>query len=90
MASFTLITDGQLSAFKSVVRKKGFAEADFELQKEVFDEQTAEVEARKGDVGVRCRLNEAVVVYPLGDGSDWVANFAADLESSRFGQPSRG
>ena len=90
MTSFSLITDGQLSAFTSVVRKKGFAEADFELQEEEFDQQTAEVEARRGDVGVKCRLSEAVVVYPLGDGSDWVANFAADLESSRFGQPSRG
>ena len=89
MVSFSLITDGQLNAFLAVVRENGFTEADFELQEEEFDQQTAEVEARKGDVGVRCRLSEAVIVYPLGDGSDWVANFAADLESGRFGQLSR-
>jgi hypothetical protein len=90
MASYSLITDGQLSAFQAVVRKNGFSEADFKLQEEEFDQQTAEVEARKGDVGIRCRLSEAVTVYPLGDGSDWVSNFAADLEIGRFGQPSRG
>jgi hypothetical protein len=51
----------------------------------VFDPQTAEVEARKGNLGVRRLRTEAVVVYPLGDGSDWVAGFAADLASGRFG-----
>jgi hypothetical protein len=63
MASFTLITDGQLSAFKSVVRKKGFAEADFELQEEVFDHglawrsrsTTARPCRYEGDVDRRCR-----------------------------------
>ena len=89
MVSFALITDHQVADFLDAVRKCGFAEADFELQEEEFDQQTAEVEARKGDVGVRCRLSEAVVVYPLGDGSDWVVNFTTDLESGRFGKPSR-
>jgi hypothetical protein len=65
----------------------GFAASDFELQEEVFDPQTAEVEARKGDVGVRRLGKEAVVVYPLGDGSDWVAALASDLAGGRFRRP---
>ena len=63
----------------------GFEASDFELQEEAFDPQTAEVEARKGDVGVRRLGKDAVAVYPLGDGSDWVAGFAADLAGGRFG-----
>ena len=85
MASYTLITDGQLGAFAAAAREAGFQASDFEFQEEVFDPQTAEVEARKGDLGVRRPRTEAVVVYPLGDGSDWVAGFAADLASGRFG-----
>ncbi|GAA0593753.1 hypothetical protein GCM10009416_35150 [Craurococcus roseus] len=85
MASYLLITDGQLGAFAAAAREKGFEASDFELQEEVFDPQTAEVEARKGDVGVRCLRTDAVTVYPLGDGSDWTASFAADLGGGKFG-----
>ncbi len=85
MASYSLITDDQLGAFAAAAREAGFAASDFELQEEAFDPQTAEVEARKGDVGVRRLGKEAVAVYPLGDGSDWVAAFAADLPGGRFG-----
>jgi hypothetical protein len=59
--------------------------SDFEIQEDVFCPQTAEVEARKGNVDVRCLQTDAVTVYPLGDGSDWVASFAADLGGGRFG-----
>ena len=90
MAPYTLATDGQLGAFAAAAREAGFAASDFELQEEVFDPQTAEVEARKGDVSVRHPRTEAVAVYPLGDGSDWVAGFAADLGSGRFGSQARG
>ena len=85
VASYLLIMDSQLGAFAAAAREKGFEASDFELQEEVFDPQTAEVEARKGNVGVRCPRTEAVTVYPLGDGSDWVASFAADLGGGRFG-----
>ena len=85
MASYVLLTDSQLRAFAAAAREKGFEASDFELQEEVFDPQTAEVEARKGNVGVRCLQTDAVTVYPLGDGSDWVASFAADLGGGRFG-----
>ena len=85
MASYTLVTDGQLGAFAAAAWAAGFEASDFEVQEEMFDPQTAEVEARKGDLGVRRLGKEAVAVYPLGDGSDWVAGFAADLASGRFG-----
>ncbi len=85
MASYLLITGSQLDAFAAAAREKGFGVSDFELQEEVFDPQTAEVEARKGNVGVRCLRTDAVAVYPLGDGSDWVASFAAELGTGRFG-----
>jgi len=88
MASYSLITDSQLGAFAAAAQQTGFEASDFELQEEVFDPQTAEVEARKGDVGVRRPQTEAVAVYPLGDGSDWVTSFAADLANGRFGSPS--
>jgi hypothetical protein len=41
-------------------------------------------------VGVRRLRTDAVAVYPLGDGSDWVASFAADLGTGRFGDLPRG
>jgi hypothetical protein len=85
MASYTLVTDSQLGAFAAAAQATGFEASDFELQEEVLDPQTAEVEARKGDLGVRRPRTEAVAVYPLGDGSDWVAGFAADLANGRFG-----
>jgi hypothetical protein len=90
MTSFELITDQDLSAFAATVRRNGWQTSDFELQEEAFDQATAEVEARKGQVGVRCLLTQAVTIYPLGDGSDWVATFAADLENGKFGQPAAG
>lgn len=85
MAAYALITAGELDAFAAAVQEQGFEAHDFELQEEVFDPQTAEVEARRGNVGVRCLRTDAAVAYPLGDGSDWVANFGADLGSDRFG-----
>jgi hypothetical protein len=87
MASYALITESQLGAFAAATEERGFEVSDFELQEEEFDPQTAEVEARKGNLGVRRLRTDAVAVYPLGDGSDWVASFAADLASGRFGGP---
>jgi len=91
MASYSLITESQRGAFTAAAQEAGFGASDFELQEAVFDPQTAEVEARKGDVGVRRLRTDAVAVYPLGDGSDWVAGFVADLAGGRFGgRPRRG
>ena len=85
MASYSLVTDGHLARAARAARAAEGAASDFELQEEAFDPQTAEVEARKGNLGVRRLRTEAVAVYPLGDGSDWVAGFAVDLASGRFG-----
>ncbi len=90
MSSYSMITDSQLGDFAAAAREKGFEASDFELEEDVFDPQTAEVEARKGNVGVRRLRTDAVAVYPLGDGSDWVASFAADLGTGRFGDLPRG
>ena len=64
MASYSLITDSQLGAFAAAAQAGGFEASDFELQEEVFDPQTAEVEARKGDMGVKRLRTGAVAVYP--------------------------
>jgi hypothetical protein len=85
MAKYSLITANDLEAFATAIQRQGLAEHDFELEEEVFDPQTAEVEARKGNVGVKCLRTDAVTIYALGDGSDWVTDFAADLASGRFG-----
>jgi hypothetical protein len=87
MARYLLITDDELSAFAAALLRYGFTEQDFELEENIFDQQTAEVESRKGDVGVKYLVTEAVAVYPLGDGSDWVASLSADLESASFNPP---
>jgi hypothetical protein len=83
--AFTLITGDQRATFASLVQRQGWRGEDFELQEEAFDQRTAEVEARKGQVGVRCLKTEAIMVYPLGDGSDWLVEFGADLEAGKFG-----
>ena len=74
--AYLLITAGELDAFTVAVQRQGFDVHDFEFQEEVLDPQTAEVEARKG-----LRTN-AVAAYPLGDGSDWVANFFTSRSES--------
>ena len=82
-----LITDADRVAFAAAIRDHGWREADFELELETLDPSTAEVEACLGKAGVRCLATEAVEVYRLGDGSDWLADFAADLGRERFGKP---
>ena len=85
MALYSLITDDQLGAFGAAAQQAGFEASDFELQEDVLDPQTAEVEARKGNVGVRRLRTEAIAVYPLVDGSEWFAGIATDLANCRFG-----
>jgi hypothetical protein len=85
-----LITDSDRTAFAAAIRAHGWREADFELELETLDPNTAEVEACLGKAGVRCLPTEAVEVYRLGDGSDWLADFAADLGRGRFGEPRQG
>jgi hypothetical protein len=59
------MTDQEVAGFTSAVRSNGWQASDFELQEDAFDQQKAEVEARKGEVGIRCLRTGAVTVYPL-------------------------
>ena len=85
-----LVTDADRAAFAAAIRGHGWREADFELEAETLDPNTAEVEACLGRAGVRCLPTEAVEVYRLGDGTDWLAAYAADLERGRLGEPGQG
>jgi hypothetical protein len=69
MEPFKLITQDELVDFAAALKGNGWQERDFELQEDVFDPRTAEVEASFGRLGIRCFLTEAVEVYPLGPGS---------------------
>jgi hypothetical protein len=80
-----LITEQQLADFAVALERHGRRREDFHLQEEAFDQRTAEVESALGEVGVHCLRTEAVKVYRLGPGFDWVGEFAHDLESGIFG-----
>jgi hypothetical protein len=87
MTSFDLITDDELAQFGVVLKKNGWREQDFELQEEELDQAEAEVETCTGRVGIRNLSTQAVEVYRLGPGWQWVDDFATDLANGRFGQP---
>lgn len=84
-----LITERQLADFVAALERRGWRREDFDLQEDAFDPRTAEVEAAMGQLGVRCLVTEAVNVYRLGSGFDWVSDFADDLERGKFGQRPR-
>ena len=86
MEQFRLITPNELAQFAAALKRSGWRGQDFELQEDVFDPRTAEVEASHGLLGIRCVVTEAVQVYPLGPGFAWVDDFAADLAQGKFGQ----
>jgi hypothetical protein len=79
-----LITPDDIARFTAAIVKHGRHTADFEMQEDVFDPAKAEVEAALGEVGVKCRPTEAVELYRLGPGLDWVADFDADLRAGKF------
>jgi hypothetical protein len=84
MAAFTVITPAEWRAFEAAIASRGLAPVEFEVQEDVFDPAKAEVEAALGEVGVRRTSNEAVEVYRLGPGRDWVADFEADVRAGKF------
>jgi hypothetical protein len=88
MTTFNLITDDELAQFNAVLKRNGWQEQDFELQEEDLDQAEAEVEACTGRVGIRSLRTEAVEVYRLGPGWQWVDDFANDLEHGKFGTSS--
>ena len=89
MTLFHLITDDEFARFSTVLRENGWREQDFELQEEELDQAHAEVENCTGQVGIRILLTQAVEVYRLGPGWEWVVDFTRDLSNGKFGQPPR-
>lgn len=84
MNRFQLITDQELDAFAALLAGRGLDVRDFELQESAFDQQSAEVEAALGEVGVRRLPDGGVGAYRVGPGRDWVADFGADLAAGKL------
>jgi hypothetical protein len=90
MSALRLITDRELAAFEALLERHGWRRQDFDLQEDVFDPRAAELEAALGEVAVHCRETEAVEVYRLGAGFDWIAELADDLQRGKFGRGETG
>ena len=88
MALYQLIGEKELTTLAAAIKRNGWKESDFELQEDVFDPATAEVEAALGEVGIKCLKTQAVAVYRIGPGLDWVSDFIEDLRLGKFGRPS--
>ena len=84
MGAYQLVTHNDLARFTAAITNHGRKSTDFEMQEDVFDQAKAEVEAALGEVGVKCLPTEAVELYRLGPGLDWVADFDADLRAGKF------
>ena len=86
MNRYRIITDRELADYAAAIERYAWRTEDFHLQEDVFDPRTAEVEAALGEVGVHCRVTEAVHVYRLGPGFEWASDFADDLRHGKFGR----
>jgi len=84
MTTYRLIGPREFAAFSDALVRHGWQPTDFELQEDVFDPATAEVEAALGEVGVKCLKTDAVTVYRVGPGLDWLAEFENDLQKGRM------
>ena len=84
MGAYQLVTNDDLARFTAAIANHGRQSTDFEMQQDVFDQAKAEVEAALGEVGVKCLPTEAVELYRVGPGLDWVAAFDADLRAGKF------
>lgn len=87
MTTEHLLLAHDVQAFEAALRRHGWEPTDFELQEDAFDPAKAEVEAALGEVGIRCLRTEAVTVYRVGAGMDWLAQFESDLAQGRLGKP---
>ena len=86
MNRYRIITDQELADYAATIERYAWRAEDFDLQEDVFDPRTAEVEAALGEVGVHCRVTESVHVYRLGPGFEWASEFADDLRHGKFGR----
>ena len=85
MSAYQIITEHELARYAAAIVRYGWRAEDFDLQEDMFDPRTAEVEAALGEVGVQCRVTEAVHLYRLGPGFDWASDFDDDLRHGKFG-----
>lgn len=85
MSAYKMITDREIAAYIAAIERNGWRKEDFDLQEDVYDQPTAEVEAALGEVGVHCRVTEAVQLYRLGPGYEWANDFDDDLRHGKFG-----
>lgn len=85
MAQYHLIRPQELTRYAEAIVRHGGEPGDFELQEDVFDPATAEVESALGEVVVRCLKTEAVATYRVGPGLDWLRDFEDDLRDGRMG-----
>jgi hypothetical protein len=86
MSAYKMITDQEIAAYVAAIERNGWRKEDFDLQEDVYDQRTAEVEAALGEVAVHCRLTEAVQLYRLGPGFEWVKDFDDDMRHGKFGR----
>ena len=86
MSAYQIITDQELARYAAAIERYGWRAEDFDLQEDVFDPRTAEVEAALGEVAVHCRVTEAVHLYRLGPGIEWARDFDDDLRHGKFGR----
>ena len=85
MAQYQLIRQQELTGYAEAIVRHGGEPSDFELQEDVFDPATAEVESALGEVAVKCLKTDAVATYRVGPGLDWVRDFEDDLREGRMG-----
>jgi hypothetical protein len=85
MSAYRMITDQEIAAYVAAIERHGWRKEEFDLQEDVYDQPTAEVEAALGEVGVHCRVTEAVQLYRLGPGYQWANDFDDDLRHGKFG-----
>lgn len=69
-AGAKVITSAQREDYRNTVKQHGFLEADFELE---------ESEATRPVVAITRNRRSVCKIYPAGQGSNWLAEFADDL-----------
>jgi hypothetical protein len=77
-------------ALSGVLRAKGFAVDDFEVEEESAPDFGDLLGALGGLLRVRCFSTGEERLYPTGSGSAWLGAFLMDLGSGLFARAARG
>jgi hypothetical protein len=72
----SVISVSQKEDYRTMVRKHGYAESDFELE---------ESEATRAMVAITRKRCSVCKIYPAGHDADWLTEFADDLSRGVFG-----